>query len=142
MHPYEKLTAWRKAHAFTLATLGALALVERSPHRDLVSQLRRSAIAVSGSIAEGAAGASAAQFHRHLSLALRAAREARYLIRLCADIGVLSLARRAQLEARCDLVCRLVEPLMRHVDRTATRQAAAPAPRSRRTRSPGPTPSG
>ena len=115
MHPYEKLTAWQKAHEFTVAALEAIGRRGGVDHQALRNQLRRAAISVSANIVEGSSRSTAAQFASFLSIALGSAREAGYLIRLAADLKVLSQSDRAVLEARCDQVCRMIVPLMRHV---------------------------
>ncbi len=125
MHPYEKLTAWQKAHEFTVAALQVIGRRGSVDHQGLRNQLRRAAISVSANIVEGSSRSTAAQFASFLSTALGSAREAGYLIRLAADLDVISQSDRAVLEARCDQVCRMIVPLMRHVVGAPSRRTRA-----------------
>ncbi|MBL8960834.1 MAG: four helix bundle protein [Gemmatimonadetes bacterium] len=130
MHPHERLTAWQKAHDFTLAVLRSIERPPRAGHLVVVNQLRRAAISVTTNIVEGASRDSAEQFASFLNISLGSARECSYLICLSAELGAISSASRATLEARCDQVCRLIVPLKRHLQRAI----AAKPPRPRATR--------
>lgn len=136
MHPFERLTAWQKAHEFTLAVLQTIERRTRASQQVLVNQLRRAAISVSANIVEGSGRSTAAQFASFLNIALASAREASYLIRLAADLRVIRTSERAVLEARCDQVCRLIVPLIRHLQqarpRATRRPRASRAPRAAR----------
>jgi four helix bundle protein len=118
MHPHERLTAWQKAHEFTLSVLRAIERRPRSAHLVVVNQLRRAAISVTCNIVEGAGRDSAEQFASFLNIALGSARECSYLICLAAELGAIPSTSRATLEARCEQVCRMIVPLKRHLERT------------------------
>ncbi|MCC6318624.1 MAG: four helix bundle protein [Gemmatimonadaceae bacterium] len=146
MSPHERLIAWQKAHEFTVVTLSALDRRSGARHEALADQLRRAAIAVSANIVEGSARSSATEFAACLSMALAAARESGYLVRLAADLEAIRTSERAVLEARCEQVCRLIVSLLRHisarpdrpsVSRSAAARASRAAPRHRPA-SPGP----
>lgn len=127
MFPHERLTAWHKAHEFTLAVVQAFERPSKAAHLVVVNQLQRSAITVCTRIVEGSVSATADGFVANLDVALVAVRECRYLIGLASDLGAIRSTTRATLEARCDQVGRLLGPLKRHVERSAgvrgTRQA-------------------
>ncbi|MBC7893950.1 MAG: four helix bundle protein [Cytophagaceae bacterium] len=133
MHPYERLTAWQKAHEFTVATLQVIERQLRMGDKVLSNQLRRAAISVSANIVEGSGRSSAAQFAAFLAISLGSARECAYLIRLAADLKMIRLSDRATLEARCDQVCRMIVPLMRHL-KTVDQRRPQPSRASRASR--------
>lgn len=132
MLTHERLTAWQKAHEFTLAVLRAFERAPKAAHPTLVHQLQRAAIAVSTGIVEGAVRVTADGFAAELDASLAAARECRYLIRLASDLGTITSPGRATLEARCDQVCRLLASLRRHVEGSAAARRTGHVRRARR----------
>ncbi len=126
MHPFEKLTAWQKAHELAVITLRTLRQNSGPDHDVLAHQLRRAAISVPTNIAEGSGRPSGAQFAAFLGIALASAREVAYLARLGADLELIGTSDRAQIEARSDQVCRLLVPLLRHVREKGTRKRSKP----------------
>lgn len=132
MHPFEKLTAWQKAHELALCTLRTVARSKGTNFQVLADQLRRAAIAVPANIAEGSGRSSAAQFASFLSVAIASARKVSYLAHLAADVEMINPSDRALIEARCDQVIRMLVSLLRHlrskpptVGRTRRLKAAA-----------------
>ena len=111
MQPYERFTVWQKAHELALRTHALSNALMKGSHGHLVAQLRRAATSIPLNIVEGSARGTSAQFAHFLDLALGSARETAYLVRLLADMGVLESAARARLEARCDVVCRMLVSL-------------------------------
>ncbi len=114
MAPFERLTAWQKAHALTRAVLHAL---DGPPaaHRQVAERLRLVAMAIPLRIIEGTRKETPEQFAVSLALAEQLVHEATYLIRLASEIRVLSLRDRAMLEARSEQVGRLLAALRRHL---------------------------
>ena len=100
MYPFNRLTVWEKAHELTLRTYRVTDGVVARRFPALAAQLRRAVSAIPANIAEGAGHASQAQFGRYLAIAIASSHEAQYHLLLARDLGMLSSADYAHLEAR------------------------------------------
>lgn len=100
MYPFQRLNVWAKAHELTLRAYGATdgPVTRRFP--GLCSQLRRAVSAIPANVAEGAGQASQAQFGRYLAIAIASSHEALYHFLLAKDLGAITQAEYAHLEAR------------------------------------------
>jgi four helix bundle protein len=139
MHPFRRLSVWRKAHELTLRIFEATAGISERRFPGLTSQLRRSAVSVPASIVEGAGRDTAAQFAHFLEIALASARELDYLVLLAADLQAINAAEHVRLTARIDEVCRMLVALRKTV-RGKPHVEPTPRARTKRVRaSPGET---
>jgi len=114
MHPFRKLTVWRKAHELTLLVYRASISFERR-HLGLASQARRAAHAIPANIAEGSGPVTNPQFAQHLQIAIASARELDYFLQLAFDLGELPASDYAKLEARTTEVVRMLVALRKTV---------------------------
>ena len=96
--PYEKLLAWRSAHALLIAVYRATESFPRNEQYGLTSQLRRAAFSVAANIAEGSAKRGNGEFRRFLDIAIGSLSEVSYTILLAKDLGILDLKEAEQLE--------------------------------------------
>ena len=114
MHPYRRLSVWRKSHELTLRVYAVIEPIRRK-HPSLAHQLVRAAHSIPANLAEGSGRGSGAQFAQFLQIALGSARELDYFLRLATDLGVLTAHEHATLEARTDEVTRMLVVLRRRV---------------------------
>ena len=115
MYPFRKLSVWRRAHALVLAVHEVTERRDRGRHLSLVYQTRRASASVAANIVKGSAQATSAQFAEYLTTALNDAKELDYQVLLARDLGVISLADFARLEARIDQVCGMLAMLRQRV---------------------------
>jgi len=99
VHDYRKLSAWQRAHALVLTIYGETAAFPRTELFGLTSQLRRSAVSIPTNVAEGAGSATSRDFRRFVGYSIASSVELEYHLTLSADLGYLSEARRAGLQA-------------------------------------------
>lgn len=120
MHPYRRLSVWRKAHELTVR---AYRVVQdfSPPHWPLAAQLRRAAHSVAANIAEGSGRVTNAQFANSLQVAIASARELDYWLLLARDLDALTSNDHAMLEARTDEVTRMLVALRKTVVKRSTR---------------------
>jgi four helix bundle protein len=105
MAPYERFDAWRMAHKMAEERFG------------LTIQVRRAALSVPMNIAEGAAKRGYREFRRFLDIALGSLSELTYLLRFSRDLGLLTTASWAELEAVRDEAGKLTWQLYRRLRR-------------------------
>ena len=85
---FQQLEVWKRAHAFVLATYRMTAQVfPREELYVLTSQLRRSAVSVPASIAEGFSKKSRSEKARFYNIAECSHEESRYYLILSKDLG-------------------------------------------------------
>ena len=96
--PYEKLLAWRSAHALVIAVYRATESFPRNEQYGLTSQLRRAAFSVAANIAEGSAKRGNGEFRRFLDISIGSLSEVSYTILLAKDLGILDVKEAEQLE--------------------------------------------
>src|SRR5207302_4392172 len=70
MRKYRTLVAWQRARQLALSVLKSTDGLDHPRSRAIVDQLRRAAVSVEANIVEGYALGTAAQFKRHLRIAL------------------------------------------------------------------------
>jgi four helix bundle protein len=101
MHNFRRLTVWQKAHAATLEIERLLDQIPRRHNADLISQIRRAAVAIPANIVLGSGRSSDRDFSRYLDIALASAAETEYHLQLAADTRKIShdefAARQAEL---------------------------------------------
>jgi four helix bundle protein len=102
---FEDLIVWQKAHAFVLGVYRLSSDFPREETYGLTSQLRRAAVSVPGNIAEGFKRRSRSDKARLMNIAQGSLEEARYYLRLAADLGYPS---NAELTNGADEVGRLL----------------------------------
>ena len=114
MHPYRKLSVWRKAHALTVLVYRATQRFDRD-HGPIAVQLRRAAHSIPSNIAEGSGRVANPQFAHHLQVSIASARELDYFLLLATDLGQISSKDHAILEARVDQVTAMLVALRQTV---------------------------
>jgi|TARA_Y100000310_G_C20224234_1_gene597152 four helix bundle protein len=87
--PYEKLVAWKEAHALCLWSYGVTSAFPKKEMFGLTSQMRRSAYSVPMNIVEGNARRSKGDKRRFYEIALGSLEELHYQIRLARDLNYL-----------------------------------------------------
>ena len=105
MAPYERFDAWLMAHKMAEERFG------------LTIQVRRAALSVPMNIAEGAAKRGYREFRRFLDIALGSLSELTYLLRFSRDLGLLTTASWAELEAVRDEAGKLTWQFYRRLRR-------------------------
>ena len=125
MFPFQRLTAWRRAHALALHVLELTGRVSRTRHAIVLDRMGQTVV----DIASRLAADSGAQSDERFADSLRAAQGA---VRSLASLGLLALELElvtpsdfARLEARADELWRILSALRRRV---ADRGAVAPRP--------------
>ena len=87
---FEDLVVWQKAHALTLSVYRLTAGFPNEEKFGLTSQLRRAAVSVPGNIAEGFKRRGRTDKARLMNVAEGSLEEARYYLKLAADLGYVS----------------------------------------------------
>ncbi len=87
---FRKLIVWKRAHAMTLAIYKISGKFPRHELFGLTNQVRRSAASVAANIAEGYALGSAANYLRHLNIAVGSLAETEYHLELAHVLEYLS----------------------------------------------------
>ena len=87
---FEDLVVWQKAHALTLSVYRLTRGFPREEKFGLTSQLRRAAVSVPGNIAEGFKRRGRTDKARLMNVAEGSLEEARYYLKLAADLGYVS----------------------------------------------------
>ena len=90
MKRYEKLIAWQRCHALTLAVYRATEAWPTAERYGLTAQIRRAATSAPTNIAEGSAKRGRAEFRRYLDIAIGSLAEVTYLLHLARDLGIIS----------------------------------------------------
>jgi four helix bundle protein len=87
---HERLRAWELCHELVL---GIYRCTNRWPIQErygLTAQIRRAAVSSATNIAEGAGKRGSREFRRYMDIALGSLAETSYLLRLAADLGILT----------------------------------------------------
>jgi len=103
---FRDVTAWQKAHAFTLAVYRATELFPKHELYGLVSQLRRAAASIPANFVEGFRKRTPADKLRYYNIAQASADECLYHLILAHD---LNYANTADLQAELDELSRLLQ---------------------------------
>jgi len=88
--PYERLVAWKEAHALCLMMYTIMRSFPQEEKYALVNQMRRAAYSVPMNLAEGNARRSSKEKSRYFEIALASLEELHYQSRLSKDLLYLS----------------------------------------------------
>jgi len=86
MGDYRRLAVWEKSHQLVLSVYRASSGFPKEEIYGLTSQLRRAAISIPSSIAEGSGRGSDPEMVRFLQIALGSAHEVEYQLLLARDL--------------------------------------------------------
>jgi four helix bundle protein len=90
MQDFHQLNVWKKAHSLVLHVYKVSNDLPASENFGLVLNLRRSAVVIARSIAEGAGRDSDVEFSADLKKARAAGHDLEYSLLLCRDLGFLA----------------------------------------------------
>jgi four helix bundle protein len=116
MHNYRRLLVWHRAHAIAVQIDR---LTERMPRRnnaDLISQIRRSAVAISANIVHGSERTTDRDFGRFLEIALASAGEVESHLQLAADTGKIPKDDFVRHRSELTEIRRMLVGLIRRID--------------------------
>ncbi len=119
MHNFRRLLVWQKAHAVAVEVERIVARIPRRDNADLISQLRRAAVSVSGNIVHACGRASDRDFARYLEIALASAGEVEYHLELAADTGRIPRAEFDRRQAELIEIRRMLAGLIRRANSRA-----------------------
>jgi len=120
---HRKLEAFRFADNLVVTTYKLTTELPKEERYGLQSQIRRAAVSVATNIVEGSARPSTPDYRRFPQLAHGSAREAAYLLGLCARLGYLSLERVSLVADRYDHVAAM---LLKVAENVSTHDARIP----------------
>jgi four helix bundle protein len=112
MQDFRKLQVWRKSHNLVLEVYAKTASFPNAELFGVTAQTRRAAISIAANIAEGSGRSGDREFARFLQMSLGSASEVEYFSILIADLGLLSKAEAAKLEARATEIKRMLSGLI------------------------------
>lgn len=115
MQKFQQLDIWKKAHQLVLQVYKAATDLPSSENFGLVSNLRRTAIQIAKSIAEGAGRDSDAEFAMDLKRARAAGHELEYLVLLCRDLGFFASEVHDELAAQIIEVRKMISGLIKRI---------------------------
>ena len=124
MHPFEKLTAWKLAHALVLDIYRASRSFPPDERHGLTAQTRRAAVSIAANIAEGSGKRTRPEFRRFLDIALGSATELECLLLVLRDLEMLEHADWQRLEERRAECGRVLWGLYRSMGKGHPPQAA------------------
>lgn len=107
MNAYERLDAWKSAHALVLLIYRSTRSFPIEERFGLSSQLRRAAFSVATNIVEGSAKKGPREFRRYLDIAVGSVAELRYALQVVRDLELISAEEFQKLESQRDRVGRL-----------------------------------
>ena len=119
MQDFRKLSVWSKSHQLVLLIYSATANAPEKKFPGLTSQIRRAAASIPANIAEGCGHSGSREFSRFLGIAVASSFELTYHLQLAADLGMLSKSDFARLDARTELVMRMLSSLLSKVRHNA-----------------------
>jgi four helix bundle protein len=108
---FRELDVWKKAHELTLLVFKMTEAFPRTDQFGIVSQVRRSSSAVAANIAEGFGRGTTKEFLRVPQIARGELEETRYFMLLSRDLKKISNEEFTRIDAECDSVGRLMNPL-------------------------------
>ena len=111
MQDFRKLSVWAKSHQLVLLIYAATANAQERKFPGLTSQIRRAAASIPANIAEGCGHSGSRELSRFLGIAVASSFELAYHLQLAADLGMLSKSDYARLDARTDVVMRMLSSL-------------------------------
>ena len=110
---WRDLIVWQKAHAVTLEVYRTTKAFPPEERYRLTDQLCRAAASVPTNIAEGKGRGSLAEFRQFLIIARGSTEEARYLLLLAKDLGLLTADAHTQLESKYTEISKMTNALLR-----------------------------
>ena len=116
MHNFRRLSVWQKAHDAVIAIEKLLDQIPRRHNADLISQIRRAAVAIPANIVLGSGRASDRDFSRYLEVALASAGETEYHLQLAADTRRISRADFAARQAELVEIRKMLVGLIRRLN--------------------------
>jgi len=119
MQDVRKLSVWGKSHQLVLLIYAATTNAPEKKFPGLTSQIRRAAASIPANIAEGCGHSGSRELSRFLGIAVASSFELTYHLQLAADLGMLSKSDYARLDARTDLVMRMLSSLLSKVRHNA-----------------------
>jgi four helix bundle protein len=111
MQDFRRLSVWAKSHQLVLLIYSATASTPERKFPGLTSQIRRAAASIPANIAEGCGHTGSRELSRFLAIALASSFELSYHLQLATDLGMLSKSDYARLDARADVVTRMLSSL-------------------------------
>ena len=115
MQDFRQLKAWQRAHGLVLRIYTESKQLPASENLGLTSNLRRSAVTIPRSIAEGCARDANAEFAFELRKARAAAYELEYILLLCRDLRFFSEPLHDDLLGELTEVGKMISGLMKRV---------------------------
>lgn len=119
MQDFHQLNVWKKAHALVLRVYQASNQLPSSENFGLVLNLRRSAVVIARSIAEGAGRDSDVEFAAELKKARAAGHDLEYNLLLSRDLGFLPEPLHDELTADVLEVRKMVSGLVKRISTPA-----------------------
>jgi four helix bundle protein len=108
---FTDLRVWKQAHELTLLIYKLSETFPRSERFGMISQIRRSASAVSANIAEGFGRRTTRELLRCMQIARGELEETRYFLILARDLGHIPSVEFDRVSAACDSVGKLMNAL-------------------------------
>jgi four helix bundle protein len=115
MQDFHQLNVWKKAHGLVLRVYKASNDLPQSENFGLVLNLRRSAVVIARSIAEGAGRDSDAEFATELKKARAAGHELEYVLLLCHDLGFMPKPVHDELNSEVVEVRKMISGLVKRI---------------------------
>lgn len=115
MQDFQKIGAWKKAHAITLKIYTSTSLFPQTEQYGLTSQIRRAAASIPSNIAEGCGRDTSNELRRFMTIALGSASEVHYQLILAHDLSYLSDGKFQELEQDIIEVKRMIAGYMRGI---------------------------
>ncbi len=115
MQDFHQLDVWKRAHKLVLRVYAVSKELPPSEHFGLVPHLRRAAVTIPRTIAEGCGRASDPEFAIDLKKARAAGHELEYIVLLCRDLGFLAEDIHACLTAEIIEVRKMISGLLKRL---------------------------
>ncbi len=113
MKNFRELTIWQRSHQLTLQVYAATRAYLKDELYGLTGQTRRASASVPTNIAEGCGRDGDAELKRFLQIAMGSGTELEYHLQLAADLGYLSSATHAVLNAETVEVKKMLAAFIR-----------------------------
>lgn len=111
---FRQLDVWKKAHELVLDVYRLTSVFPNEEKFGLVSQMRRAAVSVPASIAEGYKHRSGKEKIRFYNIAEASLEELRYYFILCDDLSLLNNG--IFMDEKVDAVARMLNALIRKIE--------------------------
>ena len=116
MQDFHNLDVWKRAHQLVLSVYTVSQELPASENFGLVLHLRRSAVNVARSIADGAGRSSDAEFAIEIKKARAAGHELEYIILLCHDLGFIKAETHRELTEEVIELRRMISGLIKRLN--------------------------